>query len=182
MSPDIANHPLVLTRGTMIRLACLAIPATVVAIAWLAAAETGRDTSILPLPLGREAGLLLRSDRTSVSLTIWQFDRPPTAVPARTSFHHHERLGFRCSWGAENRWGGLTVFHGTLRTFELALPNVLALPLLRVLPFAYLRRAKRDDRAARAGRCAACGYDLRATPDRCPECGVTPAYAPKTAA
>ena len=47
------------------------------------------------------------------------------------------------------------------------------LPVARLLRFSFKRlRAKRF---RRRGGCMHCGYDLRATPGRCPECGTEPA-------
>jgi hypothetical protein len=48
--------------------------------------------------------------------------------------------------------------------------------LLLTLPTAVTVRSRRRRKAnARAGLCPQCGYDLRATPTRCPECGHVPA-------
>jgi predicted RNA-binding Zn-ribbon protein involved in translation (DUF1610 family) len=36
------------------------------------------------------------------------------------------------------------------------------------------RRMRLSQRRALMRKCTACGYDLRATPDHCPECGMVP--------
>jgi hypothetical protein len=59
----------------------------------------------------------------------------------------------------------------------------LAYPLLCVVtatpPLVWLwrRRSRTQRRRLAAGLCTGCGYDLRATPGRCPECGAAAPHA-----
>jgi hypothetical protein len=105
------------------------------------------------------------------------------------------RRMFDCAWsGNRPRWPGFSgpdycgiqfrhftepytapqVYEG----WAVTLPYWLISPTLAILPgFAASRWVRRRGRSAR-GLCARCGYDLRATPGRCPECGATVGAGP----
>jgi hypothetical protein len=59
--------------------------------------------------------------------------------------------------------------------FELWIPFWWTALMTAVLPAVALVRWYKQRKYTRVNSCSHCGYDLRATPDRCPECGAVPA-------
>ena len=59
-----------------------------------------------------------------------------------------------------------------LRVMIVMIPHWLLLLLLLVLPTMRFARFRRQRNRLRKGLCLRCGYDLRASPERCPECGM----------
>ena len=137
---------------------------------------------------GYKNGYIIIVRRGAIRLVIYFPTQapPPNALvpPFRPNFElnslEHQRNGV--SWAYDQNPGNGLWFH-----FESQLTRFISKPLYRemIVPiwfialflavpliYAYKRPAWRRQRLARQGRCIHCGYDLRASGERCPECGA----------
>jgi hypothetical protein len=129
------------------------------------------------LPGDADAAAVLRSEAASAArFEHWQ-DRPGTPdVPVAG----RDWLGFFAGHSEALERYRITpngpIYRAPFQYFTFAAPWWFLVLIFAIAPIRALwrwagrlwRRRRRDAR----GSCRACGYDLRATPDRCPECGT----------
>ena len=95
----------------------------------------------------------------------WDWDVTEPIDPVQSFMDRASFSAFGFGW----EWEGATDTDG-YRAGAVGVPLWFVAALCAILPAARLhRRARRHP----PGCCRSCGYDLRATPERCPECGGT---------
>ncbi len=128
------------------------------------------------------------SDQGRLLIVTWEGSLPRNGAwddwdPSRLeTFKGVPRLWNRMITISDGRWLGFQSTRGRLAPMQV---HIIAIPfwflflpsaIPPVLWFVSLRRRRRR---ARSGHCVACGYDLRESKEKCPECGI-PIQAPTT--
>ena len=81
------------------------------------------------------------------------------------------RWGFAAYRSAETRFGDWYVDPATPGCWAVETPYWFGVALTAVAPLRWAARTQVRRHRRRRRLCAACAYDLRTTPNRCPECG-----------
>jgi hypothetical protein len=109
-----------------------------------------------------------RSER--IGLDVEDARQCSTVQEHSHGFRYIAPVGWLCGFGF-----AFVNLHNRIVYHAVGIPHWFLAVLLAVLPALYLRTILRSRKRDRKGLCPVCGYDLRATPDRCPECGTAPA-------
>ena len=129
---------------------------------------------------------LLARDRHSVAVVAARAIEVDRFTPAQRNalhhaFHQHEALGFWFGHGDAGIWGmaegRVEALKAADHVYALGAPTPIAIASLMILPVGFAMTGpfasrRRQRTARRRGLCLSCGYDLRASPERCPECGT----------
>jgi hypothetical protein len=133
-----------------------------VVVAWGASHQEGVDHRTY-LPLAGDARASLDGGRLSVYNTDLPYNG--SIIGIAPSGPSPKRWG--CNWPVYFRYFDL----GSEVVWVLTVPLNLVAALASVMPLIRLWSIVRAGDRRQRGLCPSCGYDLRATPDRCPECG-----------
>jgi hypothetical protein len=113
---------------------------------------------------------------TGRNFYFFHTERPLTYPDFRMRVNDDPWLGFK--------FGTLTTTRRTrlyAASVEAIVPFWSVVLTFAVVPFVWCLRWYARRRRKHSGACQACGYDLRATPERCPECGTVPQAAKEAA-
>jgi hypothetical protein len=179
------RHRLLTLAAAISLLLCIATAAL-----WVRSLQT-RDTAIFnPTPPPGETRVQWHLSAAAGQTRVMRVRGPVAFARGANRVWWSEPLDGQPWWfiGTGSKWGllgasvhnggtGVDATIGPRTTFRVSywavvLPLWLPTLLFAVLPTVWCLRRRRAPAAPNA--CQACGYDLRATPDRCPECGTIP--------